>query len=313
MRIDRNDAIFVAGHRGLVGSAIYRGLVARGYSNLLVRTHGELDLTQADAVDAFFAQTHPKAVVLAAAKVGGILANATWPADFIMQNIAIQNAVIGAALRHGVQRLLFLGSSCIYPRECPQPIKEEYLLTSPLEKTNEAYAIAKIAGLKMCESINRQHGTRYLAVMPTNLYGPGDNYNLQTSHVIPAIMRKIHDAKDSGAPKVTLWGTGNPRREFLYVDDMADACLYLMLDTDECALTNIGTGTDLTIRELAQKVAQTVGFAGAIEFDHEHPDGTPQKLLDVSKLRALGWEAKTSLDEGLRRTYAAFLAGEKRR
>lgn len=312
MITDKNTSIFVAGHGGLVGSAICRNLAARGFHQILVRTHAQLDLTHADDVEAFFAQERPQVVVLAAAKVGGIQANATHPADFIFINLAIQSAVLGAAFRHGVKRLLFLGSSCIYPRLCPQPIKEEYLLTSALEPTNEAYAIAKIAGLKMCEALNRQYGTRYLAVMPTNLYGPGDNYNLASSHVIPALIRKFHDATRHNLPEVVLWGTGTARREFLFVDDMAEACMHLLLDTDACALTNIGTGTDITIRELAETVARVVGYTGKITFDNVHPDGTPQKLLDVSKLERLGFRAQTSLWEGLQTTYRAFLSGESR-
>ncbi len=310
--MNQNTRIFIAGHRGLVGGAIYRNLQKRGFNNLIVKTHAELDLEDAAQVNDFFKQERPESVILAAAKVGGIHANSTFPADFILKNIAIQSAVINAALNYDVDRFLFLGSSCIYPRECPQPIKESYLLTSPLESTNEPYAIAKIAGLKMCEAINRQYGKHYLAVMPTNLYGPGDNYNLVTSHVIPAVMRKIHEAKINNAPSVMLWGTGTPRREFLYVDDMADACVYLLTQTNECGLTNIGTGTDITIQELALAIAKAVGYAGNIEFDHIHPDGTPQKLLDVSKLHNLGWQAKVSLEDGLKRTYEAFLKGENR-
>ena len=310
--MNQNTRIFIAGHRGLVGGAIYRNLQKSGFNNLIVKTHAELDLEDAAQVNDFFKQERPESVILAAAKVGGIHANSTFPADFILKNIAIQSAVINAALNYDVDRFLFLGSSCIYPRECPQPIKESYLLTSPLESTNEPYAIAKIAGLKMCEAINRQYGKHYLAVMPTNLYGPGDNYNLVTSHVIPAVMRKIHEAKINNAPSVMLWGTGTPRREFLYVDDMADACVYLLTQTNECGLTNIGTGTDITIQELALAIAKAVGYAGNIEFDHIHPDGTPQKLLDVSKLHNLGWQAKVSLEDGLKRTYEAFLKGENR-
>ena len=312
MKYHAHTRIFVAGHRGLVGSAICRALEKRGFDNLIVRTSSELDLTDGARVEAFFRTEKPELVILAAAKVGGIQANSLYPADFILNNIAIESNVIQAALRHGCDRLLFLGSSCIYPRMCPQPIREEYLLTAPLESTNEAYALAKIAGLKMCEAINRQHAKHYLAVMPTNLYGPGDNYDLETSHVIPALIRKFHEAKTNRVPQVVLWGTGNPRREFLYVDDMADACLYLMLDTDTCALTNIGTGIDLTIRETAELVAQTVEYEGEIVFDHTHPDGTPQKLLDVSRLSSLGWKARTSLRHGLEMTYAAFLKGEAR-
>ena len=250
--------------------------------------------------------------MLAAAFVGGIMANSIYRADFIMQNMKIQCNVISESHAHHVKKLLFLGSTCIYPKNAPQPMAEDALLTSPLEYTNEPYAIAKIAGLKMCEAINRQYGKHYLAVMPTNLYGPGDNYNLVTSHVIPAVMRKIHEAKINNAPSVMLWGTGTPRREFLYVDDMADACVYLLTQTNECGLTNIGTGTDITIQELALAIAKAVGYAGNIEFDHIHPDGTPQKLLDVSKLHNLGWQAKVSLEDGLKRTYEAFLKGENR-
>lgn len=307
MITDRNTKIYVAGHRGLVGSAICRRLRALGYENLVMRTHRELDLTLSDKVDDFFAAERPEVVVLAAAHVGGIKANSTYPADFILQNIAIQSSVINAALKYDVKRFLFLGSSCIYPRECPQPIREEYLLTSALEPTNEPYAIAKIAGLKMCEAINRQYGRQYLAVMPTNLYGPGDNYDLVTSHVVPAVIRRLHEAKAAGVPKVTFWGTGRVRREFLYVDDMADACIHLMLNTDHCELTNIGTGEDMTIRELIELVAKVVGYEGEIEFDHVNPDGTPQKLLDISKLKALGWSPKYTLEEGLKATYAAYL------
>ncbi|MBQ1926147.1 MAG: GDP-L-fucose synthase [Proteobacteria bacterium] len=307
MITDKNTKIYVAGHRGLVGSAICRRLRALGFENLVMRTHGELDLTLSDKVDAFFASERPEVVVLAAAHVGGIKANSTYPADFILQNIAIQSSVINAALKYDVKRFLFLGSSCIYPRECPQPIREEYLLTSALEPTNEPYAIAKIAGLKMCEAINRQYGRQYLAVMPTNLYGPGDNYDLVTSHVVPAVIRRLHEAKLSGAKQVMFWGTGRVRREFLYVDDMADACIHLLLNTDHCELTNIGTGEDMTIRELIELVAKVVGYEGEIAFDHVNPDGTPQKLLDISKLKRLGWTPKYSLEEGLKATYAAYL------
>ncbi len=304
----KNTKIYVAGHRGLVGSAICRRLRALGFENLVMRTHKELDLTLSDKVDEFFARERPEVVVLAAAHVGGIKANSTYPADFILQNIAIQSSVINAALKYDVKRFLFLGSSCIYPRECPQPIREAYLLTSALEPTNEPYAIAKIAGLKMCEAINRQYGRQYLAVMPTNLYGPGDNYDLVTSHVVPAVIRRLHEAKVSGAPEVTFWGTGKVRREFLYVDDMADACIHLLLNTDHCELTNIGTGEDMTIRELIELVAKVVGYAGKISFDHVNPDGTPQKLLDISKLKGLGWSPKYTLEEGLKATYAAYLS-----
>ena len=311
MITDKNTKIFVAGHRGLVGSAICRQLHERGFHNLVVRTHKELDLQLSDKVDAFFAEERPQAVILAAAHVGGIMANSTYPADFILQNIAIQSSVINAALKYGVDRFLFLGSSCIYPRECPQPIKEEYLLTSALEKTNEPYAIAKIAGLKMCEAINRQYGKHYLAVMPTNLYGPGDNYDPVTSHVVPAVIRKLHEAKIQKLDHVTFWGTGTVRREFLYSDDMADACLHLMLNTDACELTNIGCGVDMTIRELIECVAKVVGYHGKIEFDHVHPDGTPQKLLNIDRLKALGWTPKFGLEEGLRLSYEDFVNNDR--
>ena len=304
--------VYVAGHRGLVGGAICRQLSARGYENVVTRASSELDLRESREVDAFFDEERPEVVILAAAKVGGIHANATWPADFIVDNIAIESNVIRAALRTGCEDCLFVGSSCIYPRLAPQPMPESCLLTSSLEPTNEPYAIAKIAGLKMCEAIHRQHGKRFFAVMPTNLYGPGDNYNLVTSHVIPAMIRKIDAAKNDGLGQVVLWGTGNPRREFLYVDDMADACLHLLFDTTVCELTNIGTGTDMTIRETALAIARVVGYEGEIVFDATHPDGTPQKLLDISKLRSTGWAPKTSFERGLEMTYRAYLDGELR-
>ena len=310
--------IYVAGHRGLVGSAITRRLQKGGYGNLIVRTHDELDLTDQHAVRAFFEAEHPEYVFLAAAKVGGILANDTDPAEFIHENLAIQNSVIHEAWRAKVKRLLFLGSSCIYPRDCPQPIKEEYLLTGPLESTNRAYAIAKIAGIEMCWSYNRQYGTRFLTAMPTNLYGPGDNYDLQTSHVLPALIRKMHEAKERGVPEVAVWGTGKPRREFLYSEDMADACLFLMSLPDEDfsslithhsspPLINIGCGVDLTIKELAELVARTVGFTGALKFDISKPDGTPRKLLDVGRLFSLGWRPTIQLDAGIKAAYRDFL------
>ena len=311
--------IYVAGHRGLVGSALVRALRARGFANLLLRTHAELDLTDQAAVEAFFAAEKPDHVFLAAARVGGIHANNEYPAEFIRDNLAIQTNVIHAAWRAGVGRLLFLGSSCIYPRDCPQPIREDYLLTGPLEATNRPYALAKIAGIEMCWSYNRQYGTKFLAVMPTNLYGPGDNYDLETSHVIPALIRKFHEAKQRGDKEVVVWGSGTPRREFLYSDDMAEACLFLMNLPDEQfasvlnpqlsapPLINIGVGHDLTIRELAETVKAVVGFAGEIVLDPVKPDGTPRKLLDVSRLQALGWQVGTSLEEGLRRAYKDFL------
>ncbi|PKO82927.1 MAG: GDP-fucose synthetase [Betaproteobacteria bacterium HGW-Betaproteobacteria-11] len=312
-----NDKIFVAGHRGLVGSALVRTLRGKGYGNLLLRTRAELDLTDHGAVEIFFEQERPSHVFLAAAKVGGIHANDTYPAEFIQQNLSIQTNVIHAAKRHGVKRLLFLGSSCIYPRDCPQPIKEEYLLTGPLEPTNRPYAIAKIAGIEMCWSYNRQYGTKFLAVMPTNLYGPGDNYHPENSHVIPALIRRFHEAKARGDKQVVVWGSGSPRREFLYVDDMAGACVFLMnLPQDTftalCAgnhdngtppLVNIGTGEDLTIRELAGLVKETVGYTGEVVFDSGKPDGTPRKMLDVERIRQLGWESKTPLAYGLTQSY----------
>ncbi len=316
MKLDAR--IYVAGHRGLVGSAIVRRLQSAGYINIITRTHAELDLTQQPAVQAFLTSERPEYVFLAAAKVGGILANDTYPAEFIEQNLAIQNSVIHESWRAGVKRLLFLGSSCIYPRDCPQPIKEEYLLTGPLESTNRAYAIAKIAGIEMCWSYNRQYGTRFLAAMPTNLYGPGDNYDLQNSHVLPALIRKMHEAKERGIPEVVVWGTGKPKREFLYSEDMADACLFLMSRSEEDfsslithhsspPLINIGCGADLTIRELAELVAKAVGFTGALKFDTSKPDGTPRKLLDVGRLFSLGWRPTVQLDAGIRAAYLDFL------
>lgn len=308
--------IFVAGHRGLAGSALLRALQARGYSNLIVRTHAELDLADAAAVHAFFAQEKPDAVFLGAAKVGGIHANNIYPAEFIQKNLAIQTSVIDGAWRNGVQRLLFLGSSCIYPREAPQPIRESALLTGPLEMTNRAYAVAKIAGIEQCWSYNRQYGTRYIAAMPTNLYGPGDNYDLQNSHVLPALIRKCHEAKLAQAPSMTAWGSGTPLREFLYSEDMADACVYLMqhadrllaeLPADQPPLVNVGSGSDLSIRELLLKVKSIVGYEGRIEWDTGKPDGTPRKLMDSSRLFALGWQPRVSLDDGIRAAYADFL------
>jgi GDP-L-fucose synthase len=314
----KDSRIYIAGHRGLVGSAIVRRLQAQGYGNLIVRTHGELDLMEHAAVSKFFEDERPEYVFLAAAKVGGILANDTYPADFIYQNLAIQNNVIEESRRARIKRLLFLGSSCIYPRDCPQPIKEEYLLTGPLESTNRAYAIAKIAGIELCWSCNRQYGTRFLAAMPTNLYGPGDNYDLQKSHVLPALIRKMHEANERGDTEVIVWGTGNPRREFLYSDDMADACLFLMSLPDEDfsslmtqalpPLINIGCGMDLTIAELAETIANVVGFAGRLRFDTSKPDGTPQKLLDVGKLRRLGWKPSVALRDGIGYSYKDYLA-----
>ena len=311
--MENSSRIFIAGHRGLVGSAIRRELERKGYTNLLLKTRSELDLLNDTAVASFFAEERPDYVFLAAAKVGGILANDTYPADFIRDNLEIQTNVIDAANRSGVKRLLFLGSSCIYPKLCPQPIKEEYLLTGPLEATNRAYALAKIAGIEMCWSYNRQYGTKFLAAMPTNLYGPGDNFDLNKSHVLPALIRKAAEAKAMGGKKITVWGTGTPRRELLYSDDLAEACIFLMqlpdsqfqtlLNSEEPPLINIGTGHDLSIRELAELACCVIGFEGTLEFDTTKPDGTPQKLLDVSRIHALGWQARTTLEEGIRRTY----------
>lgn len=303
--MNRTARIFVAGHRGLVGSAIVRKLRAEGYEHLLLRTSRELDLRDPHATRAFFAEERPEYVFLAAAKVGGIHANDTYPADFIADNLAIQQSVITGARDHGVTKLLFLGSSCIYPKLAPQPIKEEYLLTGPLEPTNEWYAIAKIAGIKLCQAMNRQYGTRFVSAMPTNLYGPEDNFDLATSHVLPAMLRKFHEAKLTGTG-VTLWGSGTPRREFLHVDDLADACLHLMRHYEGTEPVNVGTGTDVTIRELAALIARTVGYQGEVEWDSSKPDGTPRKLLDVSRLEGLGWKASIPLDRGLSETYGWY-------
>ncbi len=303
--MDKNAKIFVTGHRGMVGGALVRRLQAGGYTNLLTRTHAELDLLNQPAVHAFLAEQKPDYIFIAAAKVGGIQANNQYRADFLYQNLQIQNNLIHGAHLAGVQRLMFLGSSCIYPRDCPQPIKEDYLLSGPLEPSNEPYAIAKIAGIKLCESYNLQHGRQYVSVMPTNLYGPGDNYDLATSHVLPALIRKAHEAKQRGDSEYVVWGSGTPRREFLYVDDLADACVHLMDRGYDGPLLNIGTGEDLTIRELAETVMQVVGFHGRITFDASKPDGTPRKLLDSSRLNALGWAAHTTLRDGIRRAYDA--------
>lgn len=319
MSMKPDSRIFVAGHRGLVGSAVVRSLKTAGHRTIVTRTHAELDLMDRAAVHGFFEKEKPEYVFLAAAKVGGILANNTYPADFIHQNLAIQDNVIEESYRSGVERLLFLGSSCIYPRDCPQPIKEEYLLTGPLESTNRAYAIAKIAGIEMCWSYNQQYGTHFLAVMPTNLYGPGDNYDLQNSHVLPALIRKMHEAKARGDGEVVVWGTGSPRREFLYSEDMADACVNIMNLDDRAfeaqakqypPLINIGCGVDLTIKELAQLVAKTVGFHGQLRFDTSKPDGTPRKLLDVSRLFSLGWRPAMQLERGIQVAYRDFLQRE---
>lgn len=300
-------SIFVAGHRGLVGSAILRRLQQAGYSNLVTRTRAELDLADQSAVDAFFDRHPIDYVFLAAAKVGGIHANDTYRAEFIYQNLITEANVIHAAWRYGVKDLLFLGSSCVYPRDCPQPMREEHLLSGPLEATNEPYAIAKIAGIKLCESYNRQYATRYVSVMPTNLYGVHDNFDLQTSHVIPAVIRKVHDAKVTSSPTVTLWGSGAPRREFLYVDDLADACVHLMENPGGYDLINIGSGEEVTIRELGELVCEVVGYSGQIVFDPGKPDGTPRKLLDSSRISASGWRPATDLRTGLAKVYQWYL------
>ena len=303
MILDRTKKIYVAGHRGLVGSALVRKLQAEGFTNILTRTHKELDLTRQADVEAFFEQEKPAYVILAAAKVGGIYANDTYPADFIMKNLQIECNVIDAAYKNGVEKLLFLGSSCIYPRECPQPIKEEYLLSGYLEKTNEAYALAKIAGLKMCAFYNQQYGTDYISVMPCNLYGINDNFSPENSHVLPALMRKFHEAKLNNEKTVTVWGSGTPLREFLNVDDLADACLYLMDHYKGKEFFNVGYGEEVTILELAEMVKKVTGYQGEIVLDPSKPDGTPRKLTDISRLKAMGWQPKITLEEGLKQTY----------
>lgn len=310
----KNDSkIYLAGHKGLVGSAIFRKMEKDGYENLLLRSHAELDLTDPRAVDDFFDKERPEYVFLAAAKAGGINANNTFPADFIRINLQIQTNMISAAHQYGAKKLLFLGSSCIYPKEAPQPMKEEYLLTGKLEPTNDAYAIAKIAGILMCKSYNRQHGTNFIAAMPTNLYGPGDNFDLETSHVLSALIKKLHQAKESGNPSVTQWGTGSPMREFLFVDDLAEALVFLMekfeanRENPNDLFLNIGVGEDLTIKDLAETVRKVVGYDGVIKWDSSMPDGAPRKLLDVSRIESLGWKAQTSLEEGIRKTYAWYL------
>lgn len=320
----QNDKIYIAGHRGLVGSALQRNLEAKGYTNLLTRTRAQLDLADQNSADIFFAEEKPDYVFLAAAKVGGIHANNVYPGEFIRDNLVIQSNIIHSSYKNNVKRLLFLGSSCIYPKLASQPMKEEYLLTGPLEPTNRPYAVAKIAGIEMCWSYNRQYGTKYLAAMPTNLYGPGDNYDLDNSHVIPALIRKFHEAKVNDIPNVTVWGTGRPKREFMYSEDMADACIYLMslppekfdslLGSDESKtgkfeppLINIGVGEDLTIHELAEAVKQVVEYPGTIVFDATKPDGTPRKLMDVSRLSSMGWSPSTPLRAGLQKAYQAML------
>ncbi|MGE4342919.1 MAG: GDP-L-fucose synthase family protein [Geoalkalibacter sp.] len=312
--MDKSSKIFIAGASGLVGSAITRLLQSRGYENLLLAGHDELDLTRQSEVERFFAREKPDYVILAAAKVGGIHANVTYPADFIYSNLTIQCNVIPLAFRAGVKRLLFLGSSCIYPKLAPQPLKEESLLSGPLEPTNEPYAIAKIAGLKMCEAYNRQHGTRFIGVMPTNLYGPGDNFHPENSHVMPALLRRFHEAKQTDAPEVVIWGTGTPKREFLFVDDMAEGCLQILnlpenvLGREFCHyprpnFVNLGSGIEVTIRELAEMIREVVGYRGELVFDRSKPDGTPRKVLDVSRLKKLGWKARTQLRDGIQTTY----------
>jgi len=308
--LHKESRIYVAGHRGLVGSAIVRKLQIDGYANVLTRTRQEVDLRDPRAVDRFFEEARPEYVFLAAAKVGGILANNTYPADFIRDNLQIQTNVIDAAYRFGATKLLFFGSSCIYPKFAPQPIKEEYLLTGALEPTNEPYAVAKIAGIIMAQSYRRQYGFNAISLMPTNLYGPGDNFDLQTSHVLPALLRKFHEAKQAGAPEVVVWGTGSPRREFLHVDDLADAAVYLMHHYDSPEIVNVGVGEDISIRELAELIRDVVGYQGEIVYDTSKPDGTPRKLLDVSRLQAAGWQAKIPLREGIKQTYQWYLANE---
>lgn len=305
--MEKQSKIYIAGHRGLVGSAIYRRLQQEGFTNIITRTSSELDLRNQAAVATFFEQEKPEYVFLAAAKVGGILANNTYPAEFIYDNLAIEINVIHQSYLHGVKKLLFLGSSCIYPKFAPQPMKEEHLLTGVLEPTNEPYAIAKIAGIKMCQAYHRQYGCRFISAMPTNLYGPNDNFDLETSHVLPALIRKFHEAKIQHKPYVEIWGTGNPRREFLHVDDLADACLFLMLHYDEPEFVNVGMGKDISIKELAMLIKDIVGFEGDLRFDTSKPDGTPRKLLDISRLQSLGWQPRISLKEGIRQTYQWFL------
>jgi GDP-L-fucose synthase len=299
----KDSRVFVAGHKGLAGSAICRRLAREGYDNVILRDRRELDLRDQAAVDRFFSHARPEFVFLAAAKVGGIAANSSYPAEFLYENLAIQNNVIHSAWQSGVEKLLFLGSSCIYPKLAPQPIKEEYLLTGPLEPTNEWYAIAKIAGIKMAQAYRKQYGFHAISLMPTNLYGEGDNFDLENSHVLPALMRKFHVAKIAGAPEVVVWGSGCPRREFLHVDDLADAAVFLMQNYDDPEIVNVGTGSDVTIRELAEIVQRVIGYQGRLVFDTTRPDGTPRKLLDVSKLAALGWQASVKLEDGIARTY----------
>jgi len=306
--MQKHSSIFVAGHRGLVGSAILRRLQAEGYEKILTAGRDQLDLREQGPVRTYFVKHRPEFVFLAAAKVGGIMANSTYSAEFVADNLAIQGNVIDAAYKNGVRKLLFLGSSCIYPKMAPQPIREEYMLTGPLEPTNEWYAIAKIAGIKMCQAYRRQYGFQAITIMPTNLYGPGDNFDLQTSHVLPALMRKLHEAKMAEAPRVTVWGSGSPRREFLHVDDLAQAAMFLMQNYDGEQIVNVGTGEDLTIAELARLMQEITGYRGQLVFDRNKPDGTPRKLLDVSKLHALGWRHKIGLEDGIVDTYSWYQA-----
>lgn len=305
--MNKNSKIYVAGHRGLVGSAIVRSLKAKGYTNIIGKTHSELDLTNSTQVEEFFKNEKPEYVFLAAAKVGGILANSTYPADFIYENLQIQNNVIGMAHKYNVNKLMFLGSSCIYPKMCPQPIKEEYLLSGYLEETNEAYALAKISGLKMCQFFNKQYGTNYISVMPTNLYGPYDNFHPENSHVMPALIRRFHEAKVNNSKEVVVWGSGTPLREFLYSEDMADACIYLMETYEGNDFFNIGTGKEISIRGLAEMIKDVVGYEGELVFDSSKPDGTPRKLLDVSRLEGAGWKYKVELRDGIEKAYGWYL------
>lgn len=306
MTLTQNSRVYIAGHRGLVGSAVMRNLQRQGFENLIVRSHQDLDLTEQTAVREFFEATRPQAVIMAAARVGGILANNSHPAGFLRDNLLIQDNVIDAAYRCGVEKFVFLGSSCIYPKMAPQPIKEDYLLTGPLESTNEWYAIAKIAGIKMCQAYRREYGFNAISLMPTNLYGPGDNFDLKNSHVLPALIRKFHEAKVRDDKSVGIWGTGTPRREFLHVDDLADAVVYLLRNYDGEPIVNIGWGEDVTIRELAEMVMSVIGYAGELAFDPTKPDGTPRKLLDVSRLHGLGWHPRISLEQGIAATYTWF-------
>ncbi len=307
--MEKNDKIYIAGHRGMVGSAILRKLKTEGFTNFVLRTSGELDLREQTAVRDFFAAERPDYVFLAAAKVGGIMANNVYRADFLLENLQIQNNVIESAHRTAVKKLMFLGSSCIYPKLAPQPLREDHLLTGLLEPTNEPYAIAKIAGIKLCEAYRSQYGSNFISVMPTNLYGPNDNYDLNNSHVLPAMIRKFHEAKEEGRPTVALWGTGAPMREFLHADDLADACYFLMQHYDEPELVNVGTGEDLTIKSLAELIQQVVGYEGTIDWNTDKPDGTPRKLMDVNKLHSLGWQHSIDIKAGVEVTYQDFLKG----